>query len=145
MKRALTALGAAGLAFAVISAAPASIRLGRGDAGPARSAPVHVLVDRSFCVSSGIIEHRRGEAIVRFYFTLRNTRRSVGKVDVTPILVFNDGTISKSGKRTITGIVAPAHSVRLYRSPAYRYDARSHLIFGCGLLINGHAVPISYI
>jgi hypothetical protein len=104
-----------------------------------------VLGGRSFCVSSGMLERRTGRAIVRFYFTLRNPDPTRSKVDVTPVLVFSDGTISKFEKNRPVGIVVPAHSVRLYHSPAYNYNARSHVIFGCGLVINGHPVPIDYI
>lgn len=103
-------------------------------------------MDRSFCVSSGIIERRTGEGIARFYFTLRNTGPRRGKVNVTPVFVFDDRTITESVRKTLVGIVVPAHTVRTDRSPAYTYHARSHTIIGCGLLINGQvAVPINYI
>jgi hypothetical protein len=114
--------------------------------GRARATHIVVLVNRSFCVSSGIIEHRTGDAIARFYFTLRNTGPSSDRVHVTPVLVYKDGTVNKFGTNMLTGVVVSDDSVRLYRSPAYKYDARSHVIVGCGLLIDGHlAVPIDYI
>jgi hypothetical protein len=132
--RTLLLLGVIGAIAA--SAAYAAEPKTRSSAGAARTANIYVVASKSFCLASGISDVYTGDGKVIFYVTLRNSGTSDGKVNIVPVRHYDDGEINESAMDMLLDVQVPAHAVRRYRSPAYKYKAHEHEVEACGLKIN---------
>lgn len=127
----LTTSGAALLTVTAIQAGAAP-----GADSVARAARISVVANQSFCLASGISDLYTGDGKVIFLMTLRNGG-SRGKVNITPVRHYSDGTINESAMDMLIDVAVPAYSTKKYRSPSYKYKAHEHEVIACGLRING--------
>jgi hypothetical protein len=109
------------------------------------TANISVVASKSFCVASGISDYYTGDGKVTFYITLRNTSYRGGKVNITPVRHYDDGSYNASPMDMLIDVYVPANSVKRDRSPSYKYKAHEHEVIACGLRINGREVRIRHL
>jgi hypothetical protein len=103
-------------------------------------ANIYVIASRSFCLASGISDVYTGNGKVMFSIMLRNSGTAAGKVDITPVRLYDDGSVNQSAMDMLIDVRVPAHSRRQVNSPAYKYKAHEHEIASCGVIINNRRV-----
>jgi hypothetical protein len=102
----------------------------------AKRANIYIVASKSFCLASGISDAYTGNGKVIFYFTLRNSGSTAGKVSIVPVRHYDDGEFNASALDMLVDVRVAARSVRRLRSPAYTYKAHEHEIESCGVKIN---------
>lgn len=126
-------------AVAAACAAPAAFggsARGEAPADVTAKANIYLVAKKSFCTSTGISDVYTGDGKIGFFFTLRNSGRAGGKVNIVPVRHYDDGTTNESAMDMLIDVKVPARSLRRYRSPLYSYEAHNHEVVACGLKLD---------
>lgn len=105
-------------------------------AAPEPKANVFVVAKKSFCTATGVDDAFTGDGHVQFFLTIRNSGKKSGSITITPVRYYDDGTSNKSPLDTVSVDVKAGRTWK-GKTEAHTYEAHSHEITDCALIVDG--------